>query len=317
MARAQNPFAVDEDEEKPVVEEKTAPEVTEGAEVPVDKPDDAEDDASDDQPTREEKKRHRGALLERVKATEERLQQESNARAAAEARAQQADTYAREMAQRAIPQQPQVDPLDQHEKAARAEIEFLMEKSQLLQAKGELTPETQKELKDRYFAANQRLNEIAAAKVQRWNQWQQQQTAPNVQAQAESAALQMRLRSEFPDVVDNPKAWAYANAEWAKILALASNPDPRDWRNVQEAMAVTRRAFKLGRPPAPSEATRRRFSGVGSGGAAQQTNGSRTIPKTREFQQMANAKYPGLPPEKAMAKWAQTIGKQLLDEEDS
>lgn len=315
MPKAQNPFDVD-DEEKPVVEEKTAPEVPEGAEIPVDKDED-EDDPTDDQPTRAEKRANRfREANDRAKAAEEKAAQESTARAAAEARAQQADQYVREMAARAVPQQPQADPLDQYQRAAQEEINLLMRESAVAQKEGKLDEALSQQLKDRYFAANQRLSEVAAARVQRWNQYQQQQNQPNTQFQAEYAALQMRLRAEFPDVVDNQDAWAYANAEWAKIIALKKG-DRRDWTYVKEAMATTRRAFKLGSPPAPSETTKRRYAGVGSGGAAQQTNGKRTIPMTREFKLMAHAKYPSLEHAKAEQKWAQGIGKSLLDEEDS
>ncbi len=326
MPKAQNPFDVDDEENKgkEPVEEKVAPEVPEGTEIPVDKDED-EDDPTDDAPTRAEKRAERGRALARdLREAKEREASLESARQAAEYRAQQHETYARQMAswaaQQQQQQQPQGDPLDAHEKAARKEIEDLMELSTALQEKGALTPEKAKDLKDRYFAASQRMNEVAAARVQRWNSWQAQQSQqgqPSVQAQAEYAALQMRLRSEFPDVVDHPQAWAYANAEWAKLMAVKKGADPRDWKNVQEAMATTRRAFKMGHAPSPSEATKRRYAGVGSGGGAPQTNGKRTVPMGREFKMMAHAKYPKLAPADAERKWAQTVGKSLVEEEDS
>lgn len=121
---------------------------------------------------------------------------------------------------------------------------------------------------------------------------------------------QQFYRSKYPDVYRDPKAYAYAEAEWKKrTVALGQQPTDE---LLDEVMNEARTQFKLGPKPQATVTERARMTGIpSSGSSGGDGKGSSGVIMTPEFRKMAEAKYSDLPQKQAWQKWADNEGKAL------
>jgi len=128
--------------------------------------------------------------------------------------------------------------------------------------------------------------------------------------QQQEQAITAVIKSQNPDIASNPRAWDYARAEWERLRILGKK---EGWELIGEVMRNTRQALRMADPngrPAPTEAVRRKFSGVGGGGGGV-PEGPRTVVMTKAQQNMAKAMYPKLEPKDAYKQWAKKVGRKL------
>lgn len=140
-----------------------------------------------------------------------------------------------------------------------------------------------------------------------------------IRARAEDSSLRQQeqernhYRSKYPEVFRDPRAEAYARAEWHKrTIALGKAPTDELY---DEVMAETKQHFKLGAKPAPTANDKSKFTGIsasgnGGGGGQRPTGG---IPKTKEFMKMAVALNPDMTEDKAFKVWVDTVGRKLRE----
>lgn len=299
-----------EEEKKP----KPAEDEEEGKEVPVepDENDDEPAEAGESADSRAEKKRNRYREAreeakrekERADSLERQASEERSARIAAQTAAQM---YAAQQ------QQPQVqqDPWAEHERYVKDKFQFILGETTRLRTEGKLDEESTKRLQTEWIDNTQRQQELVTRKAM-WQEAQRaQQMQPHYEQQQRLAAVEARLQAEFPEVMNHAQAKAHAIGGWQ--MAIAANK-PNSWETAREVMAATMRAFRLGRPPPVDDATRRRYSGVGGGSNG--AGGTRsTFKMTKAHEKMAEGRYPSMPPDQAHKKWAQTIGKKLLEDD--
>lgn len=297
-----------EEEKKPKGEEEE-----EGKEVSVE-PDENDEgpETPENRETRNEAKRNRykeqresREAAERKLAEYERQLQEERAARAAERAA--AEFYVRQAQQ---PQQ-QVDPWAESEKNVKDKFQYILSESNRLKLENRLDEAETKRLQQEWIENQQRQQELVARKLL-WQQAQYQQAQqPQYEQQQRIAAAQARLEAEFPEVMNHQAAKAHAMGGWQQAIAAGK---PNNWDTAREVMATTMRAFRLGRPPPPDDVTRRRYSGVGgggNGGGAVRT----TFKMTKAHEKMAEGRFPSLSPEAAHKKWAQTVGKKILEDD--
>jgi hypothetical protein len=231
------------------------------------------------------------------------LEQRANTEAA---RAAAAEQYARMQQQQA--REPSKDPNDTEIERIDKEMLAL---SDLFNAKAQaqqLSPEEAADLRRRYIDL-QRQGNVAFQK--------KNQPAPQPQVDPSRAAFLERMRWEYPDVVNDPSGapWRYANAMADAEMAAGRqiNPD-----TIKDIMAQTRKRWGLSGGGnghrAPTEADRAKFRGVPSGGRGGPEPSTRTIKMTRANRQMAEGMFPRMKPEDAYKKWAQVVGKELVEE---
>lgn len=265
---------------------------------------------------RRERRRERKSQFEEARQRAEQAERDAQqARADAAAARQQAEQLSNWYRQQ---QQPQQDPFAAHERALQEEFNFLTEKAALLQQKGEMTDDKLADLRQRTFGVMQRQAGLAAQRQLYYQNAQAQQYQQQNAGNADAQAVIQRLRMDYPDVLGNEKAWQYAWGTYNSALAtgkVKANP----WDTVQDIMNDTRRVFGMSRAPAPSEATKRRFSGIGGGtnGAARQS-GPKTVVMGKHEKGMAKTMYPELykkDPSLAYKKWARECGTGKDDED--
>lgn len=117
---------------------------------------------------------------------------------------------------------------------------------------------------------------------------------------------------KYPDVYNNPRAFAYAQATFKRRQAL-NETITND--SVDEIMAETMNTFKLGPKRAPSASDKARMSGLpssGSGGGSG-NGGSSGITMTPQLTRMATAAYSDMSEADAIKKWVNGPGKRLRE----
>lgn len=304
-----------EEEKKPKPEEEEeGKEVSTEADVNDDDGEPVEPGESAD--TRAEKKRNRyreareeaKQAKETAAAFERQLQEERTARVAAQTAAQ---FYAVQQQQQQQQQQQYHDPWAETERHIKEKFQFILGETQRLRTENRLDEESTRRLQTEWIDNQTKQQELVAGKALWREQWRQQQLQPQ-QAEAQRfAAVEARLATDFPEVMNNQQAKAHAIGGWQMAMAAGK---PNTWDTAREVMAATMRAFRLGRPPPIDETTRRRYSGVGggsNGGAPSRT----TFKMTKAHEKMAEGRYPSLPAEAAHKKWAQTVGRKILEDD--
>lgn len=303
----------DDDEKKP----KPSEDEEEGKEVST------EPDENDDEPqgetgesaeSRAEKKRNRfreakeeaKQQKERADNLERQASEERSARIAAQTAAQM---YA--VQQQQSQQQQQQDPWAEYERHVKEKFQFILGETTRLRTENRLDEESTKRLQTEWIENQQRQQELTTRKLM-WQEGQrQQQLQPQYEQQQRLAAVEARLQAEYPEVMNHAQAKAHAIGGWQ--MAMAANK-PNTWDTARDVMAATMRAFRLGRPPPIDDTTKRRYSGIG-GGSNGAGPGRATFKMTKAHEKMAEGRYPGIPPEQAHKKWAQTVGKKMLEED--
>jgi hypothetical protein len=309
-----DPFDDTEEEKKPKASDEDEEEGKEVSTEPDENDDEEPAKAGESEESRAEKKRNRYREVreeakrekERADSLERQANEERTARIAAQTAA---EMYARQ--QQAPPQQ-QVDPWAESEKYVKDKFQFIISETQRLKGENRLDEESTRRLQSEWIDNQQRQQELVTRKLMWQQNMLQRQQAPEWENQQRLAAVEARLVAEYPEVMNHQQAKAHASAGWQMAIAAGK---PNSWDTAREVMATTMRAFRLGRPPPVDEATKRRYSGVGGGsnGAAGHAPGKFRMSKAHE--KMAEGRYPNLPPDKAHQKWAQTIGKKILEDD--
>lgn len=296
-----------EEEKKPKPEEEE-----EGKEVPT------EPDENDDEPagepgesaeSRAEKKRNRYREQREARETAEKrvadmdrqLQEERAARIAAQVYAQQQQA----------PPQPQQDPWAPAENHLKDKFRFILGETTRLRSENRLDEAATTRLQNEWLEAQHEQQKLVVQKHLWMQNAEQQRMAPQYEQQQRVAAVEARLAAEFPEVMNHQAAKAHAIGGWQQAMASGK---ANSWETAKEVMASTMRAFRLGKPPPVDDITRRRYSGIGGG-----SNGAgpsrATFRMTKAHEKMAEGRYPKLSPELAHKKWAQTVGKKILEED--
>jgi DNA segregation ATPase FtsK/SpoIIIE-like protein len=119
-----------------------------------------------------------------------------------------------------------------------------------------------------------------------------------------------KWEDKYPEVYGSKQAYAYAEATRNRRLALG---EKETVELVDEVMAETMTALKLGKPKGPSQNERARLSGTSSSGGGGGNSGgpSGGVQMTKELRKMAVSLYSDLSEEEAVKKWVNGPGKQL------
>lgn len=314
--RTDNPFTDHDDEkEKPNPTREEAVERVETKDerpnekvVSVDPPD-ADDDEDEREPTpRQQRRRERYDNMAREKQ-------------AAEERAQRAEQFAAALqAQHMASQQQQkpTDPFDDEKKKLEDDWMKHLALADTL-AKGS-TADQQAQWKRDHLALQERQQTLVTKRM-----LAEAGFAPGQRVNIQAESMKAHLAMAYADVVGNNQYLAYADGLERQFMAVHRRaPTLQDYEKI---MNDTRRAFRLPTAPTspPSEETRRKFSGGGLGGANGSGGGSRQITMTKAEMKMAEAMYKverdpktgktrRLRPEESHAKWAQRVGKRLVEQ---
>lgn len=119
--------------------------------------------------------------------------------------------------------------------------------------------------------------------------------------------------SKYPEVYNNPRAFAYAQATYNRRVHGLGEQSTHAL--VEEVMQEAINTFKLGAKPAPTASDRARMSGIpssGSGGGGRAPSGV-DFTRNPELRRMALAAYSDLPEQEALKKWTDTVGKKLRE----
>ena len=310
-----DPFKADEEDStqeanqtaKAKLQERIA--ASEPDELPVEKPDDGEDplDAAPAALTRDEKKRNRWKehtqARERAEARAKELEDENRRlQVAAEVARQQAF----QVQQQAQPRGP--DPIDEDLKRSRREQEALYAEYVGRQKEGNLTPEAEEKFRQRAYDIKDRETQLQLQKFHRDNGISRQDPA-----EQHRQTVSSQIRMQFPDIVADARASAYADGVFRQLTALGR---PNDWDTIEAAMKQTRRDLRMGNAEPsrrPNEAERQRYSGLPAGPGSSREDSPKTIRMTPGYKKMAEKLYRNDPPNIAHQKWANTVGKKLLN----
>lgn len=272
----------------------------------------ADKDDDDGGPTpRQQRKRERYDEMQRERDDAHRRAAEAEARAAAiQVQAQMR------------PQEKPKDPFEEEEKQIESDWQKHLAYADAMK---QATPEDVTKWRSEYRAILNRQQVLAAKRVQR----------ESGQGQPVNMAEEMvkaHIRANHGDIIagalpDRPTR-AMVMADGIMMTRLAregrSHLTQKDY---DEAFAETRRILRMpgAQAPAPSEETRRKFSGHGLNGASNgstRSEGRGEIRMSAEMQEMAESQYKWgidkngkkyrLKPEEAHAKWAQNAGKKVL-----
>jgi chromosome segregation ATPase len=330
---AKDPFNDDDDDSQPSGGENAIQSQTSVSDEPttirVDEHEDDED--SSDKPelteeqkaSRREKRQARKSQFEEARTRADQAEREAQTARAEAAAAREAARQAAEWMQRSqAGQQQQQDPYASHEAHLKERYNLVLEKAAILNQKGESSEEKVAALRNELFTVQQQQAQLAAARQNHYANLQaqqyQQQYGQQSEAQRDAQAVMQRLRMDYPDVLSHGSAWTYAQAKYAE-LASTGKLKQNQWESIGEIMQETRRAFGMARSPAPSETTKRRFSGIGGGanGASQSSSG-RTVVMGKAEKGMARSMYPDLykkDPQKAFQRWARECGQDKGDDD--
>ena len=283
---------IDVDEASPV-KPKARHQPGEGVEVNLDDEDDDVDEVTKPEApaSRQEKRRQRKAIIDE----NERLRQE---RDEALRTAQQTVGYVQGLTQQLQrPQTPQEDPLVAEEKALQAEMDRLVNESNLLErARG--TPEQFADLKRRAWDFDQRKS---AHLLKKAGAGQQQGPDANTQAR-------LLLTARYPDLMQDERVFAWAQMEYNKALLEGS---PNDW-NTRD-MVADRARERFGLTPQrrrggdEDRAMRQKLTGTPKGGTGGPEAKGGVVRLTPKQVEEADEAYPHLPEGKRYARYAKVL----------
>jgi len=262
----------------------------ESDEVSTDAPEPEEEDEEESEvaPTRREKRANRQTARERAAAAE----------AEAKVLREQLDRVRTPERQQQGPQSAVVD-VDRKIRATYAELERLESEYVAAQQNKTLTPEREREMRDRAQELEIQKMELAAER-------REVQTAP----QRRQKELWEQLARDNADVYDNPRARQYAQGRAVQLIAMGE----KDSKELHDRVMAEARQVVLGVKPRPDAIDRQRATGLSAGPRVAPSTQRSTIsmPKGSHYYKMAVALYPDLEPNQACQKWAQGPGKRLL-----
>jgi hypothetical protein len=248
----------------------------------------------------------------RLQDTERRLTEETAARVAAQEASRQVQQYA-VIQQQSRQQDPWEEAFSQVDREARA----IVNEANRLKAEGKWDDAAADRVQTEYGRVQRKQQTLVVQQENARRDWAARQQAPNQQLAAAEAAYAARLATEFPEVTNHPQAFSWAIFEYQKATKAEGKPD--SWETASKVMNEAAMRFKLRKAPAPDEATRRRYSGVG-GGSNGGTNGHKggTIQMIPAFRKMAESRYKDLAkkdPKLAWKKWAENEGKSVMEDD--
>jgi hypothetical protein len=120
------------------------------------------------------------------------------------------------------------------------------------------------------------------------------------------------IEANYGDVVSNQRALAWANG---RMIQLRADGAPDNYDTLARAMNETRKQFRIAghdKRSAPTDAERRRYTGIASGPRAGSSDGGSPKQGLTEAQmKIARAFYPKMPEKLAYATWYKKVGRRL------
>jgi len=165
----------------------------------------------------------------------------------------------------------------------------------------QLSEEDQQAYLDKVRRLDDEQYELRARK---FGQFSQQQATPREPPEVQA------LRTRYFDVTSNQRATSWATAQMQAAIAERDIPPSKDeaLTMLDDVMHRTRQKFKLGDYGKPSDATKRKYAGVGSDYS--QPSGSRntaTSPLSEQEKSMARVMYSDLDEQLAFKKFAKEV----------
>ncbi len=209
----------------------------------------------------------------------------------------------RQLAQpRESPQQQGGDPYTREIENIRQEQESI----QLAMRSGAITSQGELEgMRKRFYALEERRQDLRDERLER------RISGRIPQPQPEGAHEEAVLRAEFPKVVANQQAMAYAMGIYYQLKAELPYGEQPTIETSREAMRRAAERFNLAAVsrPAPTAAQQARYGAVPA--QAGTRSASRVMRLNRDQMKMALAAYPHLGEEDAYAKWAQMFAATM------
>lgn len=257
-----------------------------------------DEDEEEERSTRKQRRSNRYAELQRqLEEERERSQQFQQ---------QLLQTVQQGLASREARPDPN-DPAKQFE----AEWNDIMEKQRLYaqeiaakRASKTLTPE---EYSDYVRKASELEREKAILGAKMANPAPQQQ---GPQEDPGVAAIRARMEMDYPEVVADKRAMAWASGRYSQLVAEGLNNREAFERAMEGASVQFGKGGRPARRPPPTRGQRKKSEGVSSGAA--EGAGAQEIRMTKEFKIFADHAFPHLPPEKRYKHWAKTTGKRTF-----
>jgi hypothetical protein len=180
------------------------------------------------------------------------------------------------------------------------ELEKLESEYQHALSNKTLTPEREAQLRERAQELDIQKLELAAER-------RETRVAP----ERRQKDLSEQLARDNADVYQNPRAARYAYGRAQQLIAMGRADD----KALHDEVMLETRSVVLGIREKPGAIERQRPTGMSSGPRTAPSAASKTIPmpKGSHYYKMAVAMFPSLDAGAACQKWAQTVGKKLLN----
>jgi hypothetical protein len=281
----------------------------------VDPPEEDDDDERSPTPRQQRRRARYDEIQTRAAEAEERARRAEQLAAALQAQ------------QMVQPRERQTDPFEDEKKKLEEDWMKHLALADTL-AKGS-TADQQSQWKRDHLALQERQQTLVTRKLMA-----EAGVVPGQRVNHQEEAIKAHISAHFPDIAAmnpdgtprNARALVYADGVLRQRLAREGRSAPTI-KDYEEALQQTRRDLRMpgATGPAPSESTREKFSGRGLGGATGATSPSREIRMTSAEMKMAEAMYRQerdpksgkmrkLKPEEAHAKWAQKVGKRIVEQ---
>lgn len=265
-----------------------------------------EDDSGPEYEPEEPQETRRERRINRYREAQDRAEraerERDEARQEAMTHRQRADQFAMRPVTQAMPQ------ADQHE----TELNSLYEEQEGLTARWNAIPEEDRASKyAEYMQKARNIDERRHGIIAR-RELDRRGVAPS----NPNEHIVARIRMEHPDVAGDERASRWCQAYVAQKAALGI---PVSWELINEAMGETRKAFRMPgasppqkRAPVTKDQQARYTSpsqSAGVGAAPKQV-----VTMNKHYRKMAEARYPNDAPKVAYQKWANAVGKKLIQE---
>lgn len=245
-----------------------------------------------------------GKRQNRFKEAQERAERERDLRMKAEAEA--AALRALHTASGGVPRPPQEDPLAAEQESVYQERLALARSYNAQAAAGNLSDEESERFQRTARTLEEKSTRLAFRKMRIEEERSRDPREENIR----------RIQIQHPDVAGDSAAWNWADGRARQLLARGREYGPD---LVSEVMEETRREFGMGKHKnrAPEDPkTRAALSSPRRGGGGSSPSMPTKIRMDDGMRAMADSAFPNIQsPAKRYRHWAQTVGKDFLEEE--
>lgn len=289
------------------VEEKEQSEPDDPVEIDLDKADEEiEPLTADARESRQERRRNRYREIQ-----DERTAALKRAEDAERREAETRNLFLQQLQQLPRPPQgpPQPDALDKELDDTLAEQRLVYRDFNARAQANAITEADEREFQQKVQVLQKRLLTLGGKLALRESG--QQQNPEHVKREV----IRQQMMQMHGDVLGNQATQMYCDGVYKQLRAMGR---PDDWSTLEEAAEATRRNFGMPsrtRRPAPSEASKRKLTGMARGGGAPQNGDSpRVVTLSSQDKKMANALFKHIPSETERYKrWASGPGRRLLE----